>query len=61
MIGIMISDISNPFYYTIIHTIQDAEFEQNFDVFIANTDCLHRGQSSPSKWDSNFIVAIGGH
>jgi DNA-binding LacI/PurR family transcriptional regulator len=61
MIAVMIADISNLFYHLITHTIQDAAFEQNFDAFIANTGCLHRVQSSPTKWGSNVIAAIGGH
>ncbi|MEP6986908.1 MAG: LacI family DNA-binding transcriptional regulator [Chloroflexota bacterium] len=38
MIAIMIADISNPFYHTIVQNVQDVSRRHNFDVVIANTD-----------------------
>jgi LacI family transcriptional regulator/LacI family repressor for deo operon, udp, cdd, tsx, nupC, and nupG len=38
MIAVMIADISNPFYHTIVRTVQDIAREHNFDVLIANSD-----------------------
>ena len=41
MIAIMIADISNPFYHTIVQNVQDVSRRHNFDVVIANTDHVY--------------------
>ncbi len=38
MIAVMIADITNPFYHSIVRTIQDGARQRNYDVIIANTD-----------------------
>jgi DNA-binding LacI/PurR family transcriptional regulator len=38
LIAIMIADISNPFYHSIVRTIQDVVRVHDYDVIIANTD-----------------------
>lgn len=38
LIAIMIADISNPFYHSIVRTIQDIVRVKDYDVMIANTD-----------------------
>src|SRR5438552_1702048 len=38
MIAIMIADISNPFYHSIVRTVQDIARKRHHDVLIANTD-----------------------
>ncbi len=44
MIAMMIADISNPFYHTIVRTVQDIARQHNFDVLIANTDQLYENE-----------------
>lgn len=41
MIAIMIADISNPFYHSIVQNVQNVSRQHNFDVLIANTDHLY--------------------
>ncbi len=41
MIAIMIADISNPFYHSIVQNVQDVSRQHNFDVLIANTDHVY--------------------
>jgi LacI family transcriptional regulator len=38
MIAIMIADLSNPFYHSIVRTVQDIARKRHHDVLIANTD-----------------------
>lgn len=38
MIGIMIADISNPFYHPMVRAVQDVAFQHRYDVMIANSD-----------------------
>lgn len=38
MIAIMIADISNPMYHSIVRTVQAAARQRDYDVLIANTD-----------------------
>src|SRR3972149_822694 len=38
MIGIMIADISNPFYHPMVRAVQDVAFQHHYDVMIANSD-----------------------
>lgn len=40
MIGLMIADISNPFYHTITRRVQDIAAQHQYDVMISNTDHL---------------------
>ena len=43
-IGILISDIGNPFYSDVIHGAEDVAIEQNYNVFLGNTNYdLQRG------------------
>jgi DNA-binding LacI/PurR family transcriptional regulator len=41
MIAIMIADISNAFYHSIVRTVQDIARKHNYDVLIANTDQIY--------------------
>ncbi len=41
MIAIMIADISNPFYHSIVRNVQEVSRQHNFDVLIANTDHVY--------------------
>ncbi len=41
MIAMMIADISNPFYHTIVQNVQDVSRKHNFDVVIANTNHIY--------------------
>ncbi len=38
MIGMMIADITNPFYHPMVRTVQDIAFQHGYDVMIANSD-----------------------
>jgi LacI family transcriptional regulator len=38
MIGMVIADISNPFYHPMIRAVQDVAFQNGYDVMIANSD-----------------------
>jgi len=38
MIGMMIADISNPFYHPLVRAVQDVAFQYRYDVMIANSD-----------------------
>jgi LacI family transcriptional regulator len=38
MIGMMIADISNPFYHPMVRAVQDVAFQHRYDVMIANSD-----------------------
>lgn len=40
MIAIMIADISNPFYHSLVRAVQDVAHQHRYDVIIANTDHL---------------------
>jgi DNA-binding LacI/PurR family transcriptional regulator len=44
MVAIMIADITNPFYHSIVRTIQDYAHAQNYDVMIANSDHTRDGE-----------------
>jgi LacI family transcriptional regulator len=37
-VGILISDIANPFYADVIHGVEDVAIEQNYNVFLGNTN-----------------------
>ncbi len=41
MIAMMIADISNPFYHSIVRNVQAVSRQHNFDVLIANTDHVY--------------------
>jgi len=36
--GILISDVGNPFYPEVIHGVEDAAFQDGYDVFLCNTN-----------------------
>lgn len=38
MIGMVIADISNPFYHPMVRAVQDVAFRNGYDVMIANSD-----------------------
>jgi LacI family transcriptional regulator len=38
MIGMVIADISNPFYHPMVRAVQDVAFQYSYDVMIANSD-----------------------
>lgn len=38
MIGVLIADISNPFYHPLVRAVQDVAFQHRYDVMIANSD-----------------------
>lgn len=38
MIGMVIADISNPFYHPMVRVVQDIAFKYHYDVMIANSD-----------------------
>ena len=38
MIGMVIADISNPFYHPMVRAVQDIAFQHRYDVMIANSD-----------------------
>ena len=40
MIGILIADISNPFYHPLVRAVQDVAFQHRYSVMIANSDHL---------------------
>ncbi len=44
MIAIMIADISNPMYHTIVRTVQRIAREREYDVLIANSDHLYEAE-----------------
>lgn len=44
MIAIMIADISNPFYHSIVQNVQEVSRQHNFDVLIANTDHIYENE-----------------
>src|SRR4051812_46120696 len=45
MIAIMIADISNAFYHSIVRTVQDMARKHNYDVLIANTDQIYENET----------------
>jgi DNA-binding LacI/PurR family transcriptional regulator len=44
MIAIMIADISNAFYHSIVRTVQDIARQHHYDVLIANTDQIYENE-----------------
>jgi LacI family transcriptional regulator len=44
LIAIMIADISNPFYHSIVRAVQDVARGHNYDVLIANTDHIYENE-----------------
>jgi DNA-binding LacI/PurR family transcriptional regulator len=40
MIGILVADISNPFYHPLVRAVQDVAFQHHYSVMIANSDHL---------------------
>jgi LacI family transcriptional regulator len=38
MIGIMIADITNPFYHPMVRAVQDVAYQHRYNVMIANSD-----------------------
>lgn len=40
MIGMLIADISNPFYHPLVRAVQDVAFQHHYSVMIANSDHL---------------------
>ena len=38
MIGMLIADISNPFYHPMVRAVQDVAFQHHYSVMIANSD-----------------------
>jgi LacI family transcriptional regulator len=38
VIGMLIADISNPFYHPMVRAVQDVAFRNHYDVMIANSD-----------------------
>lgn len=38
MIGMLIADISNPFYHPMVRAVQDVAYQRRYDVMIANSD-----------------------
>lgn len=44
MISVMIADITNGFYHSIVRTIQDVARTHNYDVLIANTDHIYENE-----------------
>jgi LacI family transcriptional regulator len=44
MIAIMIADISNAFYHSIVRTVQDIARQHDYDVLIANTDQIYENE-----------------
>lgn len=40
MIGMLIADITNPFYHPIVRAVQDVAFQHHYGVIIANSDHL---------------------
>lgn len=41
MIGMLIADISNPFYHPLVRAVQDVASQYHYSVMIANSDHLH--------------------
>ena len=41
MIGMLIADISNPFYHPMVRAVQDVASQYHYSVMIANSDHLH--------------------
>lgn len=44
MVAIMIADITNPFYHSIVRAVQDSANLHNYDVMIANSDHTLEGE-----------------
>ncbi|MFZ6026655.1 MAG: LacI family DNA-binding transcriptional regulator [Chloroflexota bacterium] len=38
MLGVLIADITNPFYHPLVRAVQDIAFQHRYDVMIANSD-----------------------
>ena len=45
VIGMLIADISNPFYHPIVRAVQDVASRYHYSVMIANSDHLHEKES----------------
>jgi LacI family repressor for deo operon, udp, cdd, tsx, nupC, and nupG len=41
MLGMMVADITNPFYHPLVRGVQDVAVQHRYDVMIANTDHTH--------------------
>jgi DNA-binding LacI/PurR family transcriptional regulator len=44
MIAVMIADITNPMYHSIVRTIQGIARKRNYDILIANTDHIYANE-----------------
>lgn len=44
MVAVMIADITNPFYHSIVRAVQDSANVHNYDVMIANSDHTLQGE-----------------
>jgi DNA-binding LacI/PurR family transcriptional regulator len=44
LIAVMIADISNAFYHSIVRTVQDIARQHHYDVLIANTDQIYENE-----------------
>ena len=44
MVAIMIADITNPFYHSMVRSVQDYAFGHGYDVMIANSDHTLEGE-----------------
>lgn len=45
-VGVLVADISNPFYPDVFHGIEDSALQQGYNVFLCNTNYdLERGQT----------------
>lgn len=45
MIGMLIADISNPFYHPMVRAVQDVASQHHYSVMIANSDHLHEKEA----------------
>jgi len=45
MIGMLIADISNPFYHPMVRAVQDVAYEYHYSVMIANSDHLREKEA----------------
>lgn len=43
-IGLVVADITNPFYFEVARGVQDAALDQGYNVFVCNTDDCPQGE-----------------
>src|SRR5437016_5858045 len=49
LVAVMIADLTNPFYHSIVHAVQDIARQRQHDVLISSTDHRHEYEQAFCK------------